>query len=120
MIVQPSSGEKFLDSIFVYNIGNKQKFEKYLGNLPHGLSLDWNNVELVKKYDYYRVVLIQPRLDNFFRYGEPEGKPKPSVGGIVPIYIDYKRLGMQIDFIHASYEHMNNTIESVCFYPPEK
>ncbi len=49
MMVQPSSGEKFLDSIFVYNTGNKQKFEKYLGNLPHEFSLDWNNVEIVKK-----------------------------------------------------------------------
>lgn len=49
MFTKPKSGEKYLDAVFVYNAGNQQKFEKYLGNLPHGLSIDWNNVEVVKK-----------------------------------------------------------------------
>jgi hypothetical protein len=97
-----TSGEKTLDGVFIFNTTNRQKFAKYLGNLPLELNLDMNNVDIVKKF------------------GEPEGKPKPSVGGIVNIYVDYKKIGMQIDFLHASYEHVNNPIELVCFYPPSK
>lgn len=46
---KPKSGEKTLDSVFVYNTPNKQKFAKYLGKLPNELILDMNNIEIVKK-----------------------------------------------------------------------
>eukprot|EP00029_Vermamoeba_vermiformis_P003339 TRINITY_DN13730_c0_g1_i1.p1 TRINITY_DN13730_c0_g1~~TRINITY_DN13730_c0_g1_i1.p1 ORF type:complete len:120 (+),score=21.35 TRINITY_DN13730_c0_g1_i1:33-362(+) len=44
------SGEKTLDSVFVYSATNKQKFAKYLGSIPNEINFDMNNVDIVKKY----------------------------------------------------------------------
>lgn len=53
-----------------------------------------------------------------FRLGEPEGKPKPGGPGAMPIYIDYKALGVQVDFLSSSYEDKENPISCICFYIP--
>src|SRR3546814_1338234 len=46
----------------------------------------------------------------FPRLGEPDGKPPR--GGIVPMFLDYKSLGLQIDFTTKSYEDAVNPLRS--------
>jgi len=51
------------------------------------------------------------------KFGEPSKKPKE---GIIPIYIDYNQLGLQIDFLTKSYEDKKNPITNICLYNPRK
>lgn len=85
-----------LDSIFIYSSYNKDKFLEFKGKLPYGLSWDMNNVNVVQ------------------RFGEPSGKPTRSHR--IPIYVDYERLGLLIDFVDSSYENLDNRIACICIY----
>jgi hypothetical protein len=92
-----------LDAIYVFNNG-VNKYKKYKGPLPLDLSLDQNNVDVVKKF------------------GEPDKK-----GGVnVPVWISYeskshvnkheKSVGIQFDFTSKSFDDRNNPISGVTFF----
>lgn len=55
-------------------------------------------------------------VDVVTKFGEPEGKPKEH--NVIPIYVDYKELGLQIDFKSANYEEKDNPMSSICIYQP--
>eukprot|EP01122_Echinamoeba_exundans_P008973 TRINITY_DN3067_c0_g1_i1.p3 TRINITY_DN3067_c0_g1~~TRINITY_DN3067_c0_g1_i1.p3 ORF type:complete len:145 (-),score=14.69 TRINITY_DN3067_c0_g1_i1:1117-1551(-) len=93
------TSEDIVNSIFVYG-GKSQGFSTYKGDLPLGLRIEMVNTDVVKLL------------------GEPEGKPKPGGPAAMPIYVDYKSLGIQIDFLSASYEDRANPIGCICFYAP--
>lgn len=96
--------EKIIDCIFLYFI--YPKFKQYKGELPFGLRGDLNNGELV------------------CYLGEPNEK---SGGGSSNITMNYKRLGLEIEFhsrvwslpdAHFSYlalyEHKNKPLDLIC------
>ena len=101
----PKDQQSIVDSIFVYNKQqgkpqnkeSQQLFQKYNEQLPHGLSLNMNNVDIVKKF------------------GEPTKKGGGGRGG--PIWISYENLGFQIDFIGSSWDDLDNKISFITFFP---
>jgi hypothetical protein len=76
-------------------------FHRYKGKLPYDIQWHMNNVDIVKKF------------------GEPEGKPKPNLQGLMNIYVDYRRLGLLIDFKNTSYEDKNNPMTCITIYLPQ-
>jgi len=87
-----------LDCIWVYN-GGIDGFAQFKGRVPFELSLDMTNADVVEKL------------------GEPQGKPLR--GNVIAMFVDYKKLGLQIDFVGKSYDDNKNPISSICFYPPQ-
>jgi len=87
--------DQIVDSVFVYNTG-VDGFSKYEGTLPYSLSFNMTNSDVVKLL------------------GEPDGKPPRD--NIIPMFIDYKSLGLQIDFKTKSYSDNKNPITSICVY----
>ncbi|PRP89357.1 hypothetical protein PROFUN_01220 [Planoprotostelium fungivorum] len=87
-----------LDSIWLYSANNKDKYEAYKGSMPQDIRWTETNADIVK------------------RMGEPEGKR--ALLGTTPIFVDYKKLGIQIDFQSADYNRTDNPITSLCIYPP--
>jgi len=85
-----------LDSIFFYN--GVQGFSKFLGPLPAGLKFTMTNSDVVKML------------------GEPEGKPPNNLA--VPIFVDYKKRGLQIDFFSRDYNDIHNPITCIAVYKP--
>jgi hypothetical protein len=104
LLFKPNHEPK-LDSIIVYNEG-VDKFKAYQGNLPLGLTLKQNNVDIVKKL------------------GEPDKKG----GHNIPVWISYetksklpvnnrnKFSGLQFDFANKSFEDLNNPIRTITFF----
>eukprot|EP00742_Colponemidia_sp_Colp-10_P011237 GILJ01012460.1.p1 GENE.GILJ01012460.1~~GILJ01012460.1.p1 ORF type:complete len:247 (-),score=15.86 GILJ01012460.1:155-895(-) len=84
-----------LESIIFYN-HNVDKFHKFEGHLPHDLSLDDTNVQVVTKL----------------------GEPSDKGGGVLPVWIAYEVLGVQIDFISRSWEDQNNPISHITIFSP--
>jgi len=90
-----TKSDQTVNSIFVYN-GGVDGFSKYEGDLPYSLSLNMTNADVVRLL------------------GEPDGKPPR--GNVIPIFIDYKSLGLQIDFKTKSYSDNKNPITNICLY----
>eukprot|EP01117_Protostelium_nocturnum_P013486 TRINITY_DN5034_c0_g1_i2.p2 TRINITY_DN5034_c0_g1~~TRINITY_DN5034_c0_g1_i2.p2 ORF type:complete len:169 (+),score=79.36 TRINITY_DN5034_c0_g1_i2:29-508(+) len=86
-----------IDCIFLYSPYNKDKFSSYEGELPFELNWKMTNKEIVQKF------------------GEPEGKPKASER--THIFVDYQKLGLQIDFLSNDYNNSSNQMTCVCIYP---
>lgn len=61
-------------------------------------------------------ILMKRRTNFYFRLGEPEGKA--PMNNVVPIFITYKKLGLEIDFKTKSYDDDKNPITSICLLPP--
>jgi len=85
-----------VDSVFVYNEG-VDGYHRYTGKLPCDLTFNMTNADVVHCL------------------GEPEGKPPK--GNVVTMFIDYRKLGLQIDFTSKTYEDRKNPITCVCIYP---
>lgn len=89
--------ENKLDSIFLYNEG-VSGYNQFKGKLPEELKWDMSNADVVGKL------------------GEPEGKP--NKGNVIPMFVDYTHLGIQIDFATKSFEDNTNPLTVICLYKP--
>mmetsp|Transcript_841 Transcript_841/g.2574 ORF Transcript_841/g.2574 Transcript_841/m.2574 type:complete len:150 (+) Transcript_841:151-600(+) len=87
------SSSVILSAVHFFNEG-QDGFSKYQDTLPHELSFDLTNVDVVK------------------RFGEPEGKG----GHHVPVWLSYEQKGLQINFEGFSFEDRQNKITSVILY----
>lgn len=52
------------------------------------------------------------------KFGEPSKKAKKRT--ILPVFIEYEEIGLQIDFLNSSYEDLNNPMQCICIYPPKQ
>ena len=85
-----------LTAIHCFNEGI-DGFSRFDGALPHGLSLDDTNVQVVE------------------RLGEPHNKG----GTNVPVWIEYQDKGVQINFKGLSFDDRSNPIASLTLFAPD-
>ena len=113
-VKQPKTNQHVLDSIFVYNKQQGKKsaasqqpssnFEQYVEPasqqlLPHGVTMQMNNVDIVKKL------------------GEP-GKKGGGARTGTNIWISYENLGLQFDLVGNSWDDLKNPIAFITIFPP--
>ena len=85
-----------LTAIHCFNEGI-DGFSRFDGALPHGLSLDDTNVQVVE------------------RLGEPHNKG----GTNVPVWIEYQDKGVQVNFKGLSFDDRSNPIASLTLFAPD-
>ncbi|KAK2951922.1 hypothetical protein BLNAU_13159 [Blattamonas nauphoetae] len=85
-----------IESVFLYN-ESIDGFSRYLGKLPHSLTFDATNQDVVRKL------------------GEPDDKGGPPYMGV---WIAYESLGIQLDFKNKSWDDKDNPIAFVTLFQP--
>jgi hypothetical protein len=88
--------EKVLQYVYLYN-DNIEGYKQYKGKIPYNVSWDLRNKQIVEKF----------------------GDTKSKGGGSVPIWLAYKRLGVEFTFLGKIWEDLENPIIHICIFIPE-